>query len=225
MTTDRERLDEIDNCDAGPPSHDDLCWLIDLARDGLRWRESAAADGEVEAARKAFVDADLARKLGDSHEIPMRVALTAATAWHAANAPKLRRYRHKKRGTECVVIGSASLQTEKPLCDYAGLVVYREDDGKLWARPLAEFGDGRFEEIDLEDVANAPKPADGEVEALKARIAELEAQVETLREAAKHIACDCDSISKCEVGGIDHSICGWHSRAALAATEPETDHV
>jgi hypothetical protein len=58
------------------------------------------------------------------------------------------RVRHKKRGTEYEVLGEADLQTEKPLRDYAVVMVYRDPaTGRLWVRPVDEFNDGRFEVV------------------------------------------------------------------------------
>lgn len=58
------------------------------------------------------------------------------------------RVRHKKRGTEYDVLGEADLQTEKPLRDYAVVMVYRDPtSGRLWVRPVDEFNDGRFEVV------------------------------------------------------------------------------
>lgn len=55
------------------------------------------------------------------------------------------RYRHVKRGTVYEVVGEAELQTATgALVDGSALVVYRGDDGKLWAREEGEFHDGRF---------------------------------------------------------------------------------
>jgi hypothetical protein len=54
-------------------------------------------------------------------------------------------YRHRRRGTLYTVIGRANLQTDHPLEDDEALVIYRDKDGKLWARPVREFRDGRFE--------------------------------------------------------------------------------
>ena len=54
------------------------------------------------------------------------------------------RYVHTSRKTSYVVVGRAHVQTSKPLNDYDELVVYRGEDGKLWARRLDEFNDGRF---------------------------------------------------------------------------------
>lgn len=57
------------------------------------------------------------------------------------------RWRHVKRGTCYEVIGPATLQTATYLADEAALVVYRGEDGKLWAREPSEFLDGRFESV------------------------------------------------------------------------------
>lgn len=57
-------------------------------------------------------------------------------------------WRHKKRGTVYKVIGEAELQcaTHDP-SEGDELVIYRGDDGKLWARMRDEFHDGRFEAL------------------------------------------------------------------------------
>lgn len=56
------------------------------------------------------------------------------------------RYRHVKRGTVYEVVGEAELQTVSgALVDGSALLIYRGDDGKLWAREEGEFHDGRFE--------------------------------------------------------------------------------
>lgn len=54
-------------------------------------------------------------------------------------------YRHRRRDSSYTVVGRASLQTNRPLGDDETLVIYRGKDGALWARPLEEFCDGRFE--------------------------------------------------------------------------------
>jgi hypothetical protein len=56
-------------------------------------------------------------------------------------------YRHKRRGGIYTVLGRASLQTNQPIEDDQELVIYRAQDGRLWARPVGEFYDGRFEHI------------------------------------------------------------------------------
>lgn len=57
-------------------------------------------------------------------------------------------WQHKKRGTVYEVIGEAELQcaTHDP-SEGDELVIYRGDDGKLWARMRDEFHDGRFEAL------------------------------------------------------------------------------
>ncbi len=59
-----------------------------------------------------------------------------------------RRWRHLKRGTEYTEIGRAQLQvaSSDPV-EGSELVIYRGDDGKLWARETGEFEDGRFEPL------------------------------------------------------------------------------
>ena len=61
----------------------------------------------------------------------------------------LPRWRHKKRGTYYTALGTARLQLASPVVIEEGavLVIYRGDDGVLWARPEAEFKDGRFEQV------------------------------------------------------------------------------
>jgi hypothetical protein len=61
-------------------------------------------------------------------------------------------YRHRKRGGFYTIIGRANLQTERPIADDEALVVYRGKDGTLWARPVREFRDGRFEPAPNESV-------------------------------------------------------------------------
>lgn len=57
------------------------------------------------------------------------------------------RWRHKARGTHYTELGIAKLQTFAVIDEGVQLVVYRDDDGQLWARPEAEFRDGRFEQV------------------------------------------------------------------------------
>lgn len=75
------------------------------------------------------------------------------------------RYRHKARGTQYVIVGSAELQAAEPVEEGAILTVYRGDDGKLWARRAREFGDGRFERLDTPPMTT-PQGLAAQIEAL-----------------------------------------------------------
>ena len=59
------------------------------------------------------------------------------------------RYRHKKRGSVYRVLHEGTMSTsEIPRMDDEPMVVYQcETDSKIWVRPVAEFYDGRFEEL------------------------------------------------------------------------------
>lgn len=64
------------------------------------------------------------------------------------NGPQTARtFRHNKRGTTYTEVGTAWLQSEEPIREGVPLMIYKGDDGKLWARPFNEFMDGRFTEI------------------------------------------------------------------------------
>lgn len=63
-------------------------------------------------------------------------------------------HRHKKRGSEYALIGFGKMQSESWVEDVGSRVDMREvaiyrsvDDGSLWARPVEEFNDGRFETL------------------------------------------------------------------------------
>ena len=83
----------------------------------------------------------------------VRAALTAALAV----APKPT-HRHKKRGTEYVLLGYGNMQAaywldglddEGRLIDMRVVAIYRSvDNGALWVRPREEFEDGRFEVLE-----------------------------------------------------------------------------
>lgn len=58
------------------------------------------------------------------------------------------RVRHRQRGTEYEVLGVAELQIAyAPVMEGSKLAIYRGEDGRLWAREVGEFRDGRFETI------------------------------------------------------------------------------
>lgn len=55
---------------------------------------------------------------------------------------------HRKRGSKYIVLGSGFFQTIDEDYDGIRIVLYEGLDGKLWARPMEEFLDGRFLCID-----------------------------------------------------------------------------
>lgn len=60
-----------------------------------------------------------------------------------------KQYRHLKRGSVYTLIGIAEIQNSsaEPLAEGARIAVYEGANGQLWARPRAEFFDGRFEPL------------------------------------------------------------------------------
>lgn len=100
-------------------------------------------------ARKDWTVDEQANRYGELQEM-IAAYLSARSAEPVA-------WRHKKRGGLYEIVGEAQIQTSHPLEDYELVVVYRSlntpdiDDpkspmkGELWARPKAEFYDGRFE--------------------------------------------------------------------------------
>ncbi len=59
------------------------------------------------------------------------------------------KFRHRTRGGIYEIVGNASLQNAGMfnLREGDNLVIYRGEDGRLWARPHVEFYDGRFEPV------------------------------------------------------------------------------
>lgn len=82
------------------------------------------------------------------------------------------RWTHVKRGTTYELIGIGELQMSADLVDGSSLVIYRGDDGKLWAREEGEFLDGRFEPSRMTPTNDAPVMV--EREALSQAVAVLE---------------------------------------------------
>lgn len=58
-------------------------------------------------------------------------------------------YRHKKTNGVYRIRFHGRVQCAEPLRDMAPVVVYEAADGSHWVRPLDEFFDGRFEEMEV----------------------------------------------------------------------------
>ncbi len=98
--------------------------------------------GGLSEARLAALPADPAVTLADEVE-RLRKLLAAETAFR-------RRVRHVKRGSTYLVVGLGKLQTSTPISEGALVAFYRSEvDGEFWARPLSEFEDGRFVDIEM----------------------------------------------------------------------------
>jgi hypothetical protein len=95
----------------------------------------------------------------------------------AANANPTRRdcrptHRHKKRGSEYILLGFGKMQAgrwfdllthngvleAKTSVDMCEVAIYRGEDGQHWVRPREEFEDGRFEALPggSDDAKNCP---------------------------------------------------------------------
>lgn len=76
---------------------------------------------------------------------------------------------HRKRGSKYIVLGYGFFQTIDEDYDGLRIVLYEGLDGKLWARPMTEFLDGRFQCIDgssdihTSEVATHPELVDNSV--------------------------------------------------------------
>jgi len=80
-------------------------------------------------------------------------------------------HRHVKRGSEYMLLGIGKMQTQgwlqelvlnghveaRTSVDMREVAIYRGSDGSLWARPIEDFNDGRFEAL-----PSAPATGGGE---------------------------------------------------------------
>lgn len=116
------------------------------------WLSAALDDPKVCDAMKADIEA----WFGDGKP--------AAPLPPATDPAMGQRYQHVKRGTVYEVVGEAKVQDagDRGIVEGDVVVVYRGDDGQLWAREYSEFHDGRFAAL-----AAAPTiPATGERDAI-----------------------------------------------------------
>lgn len=117
------------SCDGVRPQ---LCSCVITRKDQPNWFvqcANCAMSGPI------CLDADAAE--AGWNNLPRSAALTG---WHPT-------HRHLKRESTYRVEGQASLQTSIPCEEAAVLVIYRDESGRLFARPHDEFHDGRFEVI------------------------------------------------------------------------------
>jgi len=63
-------------------------------------------------------------------------------------------HKHKIQGGEYQYVGVGRTQSNNHMPDLTEVVIYKEENGTLWARDYDEFYDGRFEEL--------PQPPKGE---------------------------------------------------------------
>lgn len=100
--------------------------------------ESIAASVGAKPSRTMVNDADLRLILS---RLQGASGVEGADGWRPT-------HRHVGRGTTYqVVLSDAELQASGSIEEGAILVIYKGQDGKLWARRAMEFYDGRFEPI------------------------------------------------------------------------------
>lgn len=102
------------------------------------------SEAELIEARESL----LAFRHGDRSHLTSEHARILFAALTRAEGGK--RWRHKKRGSTYVEIGRGKMQVaaDSSLLDEEPIVIYRsEQDGSLWARPVTDFEDGRFEAL------------------------------------------------------------------------------
>lgn len=129
-------------------AYDQLASANARAEKAERYAEGLA----VALAARHYPEADMWRPLsGDLFGLLTQIDNMTTGLSRTAPAPAGGEdgWRHKKRGTTYDVIGDAELQTSECLPEGSTpLVVYRcRETGELWARPVDEFHDGRFERI------------------------------------------------------------------------------
>jgi len=103
------------------------------------------SETDIETVRQALQQASVPSsggKLRSATYWRTRYRLVKAKMEKKSQADKWRpTHIHVRTGGEYQKIEDASLQTDKPLHDECNLVIYRGDNGRLWARPPTEFND------------------------------------------------------------------------------------
>lgn len=123
---------------------DRMPWVV-VAPGGVHWLGHAASEQDAWTVALGWPD----KEEIDEAKARGWYAAQATVSWKRPDgvpASQPVQYRHKRTGGVYEMIGTAKLQTDKPLFDMAELVAYRGEDGGVWARAAAEFDD-RFERV------------------------------------------------------------------------------
>lgn len=107
---------------------------------------------------------DVAQAIREAIEETVRTVQrhSSRAAIRAVEADRAATHRHKKCGSEYVLLGIGKMQSEDWIdetrdtfddsVDMRDVAIYRSvDNGHLWVRPREEFEDGRFEALPLSD--------------------------------------------------------------------------
>lgn len=128
------------------------CRTLGEVAEALARAEAAGRERDVLALRVEVSRENLSECMTELREA------REETARLTAERGAVLEWQHLKTGGVYTEVGRAELQASDLISEGHRLVIYRGQDGRLWARPVAEFLDGRF-------VASAPAQAGQEMDA------------------------------------------------------------